>query len=308
MSSVPHSPAGRFAPSPTGPLHLGSLIAAVGSYLIARKTGRRWLLRIDDLDRPRVVAGSADGIIRLLEKLGFEWDGTPVWQSQRSERYDEVLQGLKNRRLVYPCGCSRKEIQASAPHTGEEGVIYPGTCRENLIRTNKPLAWRLCTDQTPVLFCDRLKGDQQQNLQAEIGDFVLFRSDGIYAYQLATVVDDLDTGVDQVVRGADLLGSTARQIYLYRCLDRQCPEYYHLPLLLASNGKKISKRHGAVGVVNHENGSEMMSLALIFLNQSIPAKLIGAPAADQLSWALGSFDLSLLEKEDKFIPDLQKSR
>jgi len=301
-------PAGRFAPSPTGPLHLGSLIAALGSYLIARKTGRRWLLRIDDLDRPRVVEGAATGIIRLLEKLGFEWDAPLVWQSRRDARYAEVLQQLKRRGLVYPCNCSRKEILASAPHAGEEGPIYPGTCRKGVAGMRQHFAWRLRVDQQPISFCDRLNGDWQQNLQAEVGDFVLFRSDGIFAYQLATVVDDLDSGVDQVVRGADLLGSTARQIYLYRCLKQQSPEYLHLPLLLGADGEKISKRRGEAGIVRAENTSEMMQLALVFLNQRVPSELAGAPAAQMLRWALSAFDESLLGRENRYLAALQEQR
>ncbi len=304
MFSFTQTLAGRFAPSPTGPLHLGSLIAALGSYLIARKTGRRWLLRIDDLDRPRVVDGAADGIIRLLEGLGFEWDAAPVWQSRRADRYAEVLQQFKKDGLVYPCSCSRKEILASAPHAGEEGPIYPGTCRQGPSGTRQQFSWRLRVDQQPIRFCDRMKGDWQQNLQKEVGDFVLFRSDGIFAYQLATVVDDLDSGIDQVVRGADLLSSTARQIYLYRCLNREPPEYFHLPLLLGSDGEKISKRHGEVGIVRAENASEMMQLALVFLNQGLPPELIGAPAEKMLSWALESFEDPLLPRDDRRLPAL----
>ncbi len=308
MSFCAQSSAGRFAPSPTGPLHLGSLIAALGGYLIARKTGRRWLLRVDDLDRPRVVAGAATGIIRLLEELGFEWDAAPVWQSQRSERYAEVLQQLKNQGLVYPCSCSRKEILASAPHVGEEGPIYPGTCRKGPVGTRGQLAWRLQVDQLLISFCDGLNGPWQQNLQEEVGDFVLFRSDGLFAYQLATVVDDLDSGVDQVVRGSDLLSSTARQIYLYRCLNQPCPEYLHLPLLLGADGKKISKRHSEVGIVRSENSSAMMHLALTFLGQRLPPELVGVPAAQMLCWALGSFDADLLTPNDWHLAALQEHR
>jgi glutamyl-Q tRNA(Asp) synthetase len=308
MSSSPQIPAGRFAPSPTGPLHLGSLIAALGSYLIARTTGRRWLLRVDDLDRPRTVEGAAAGIIRLLEELGFEWDAAPLWQSQRGERYAEVLQQFKEKGLVYPCSCTRKEILASAPHAGEEGPIYPGACRKGPAGTRQQFAWRLQVDHRPIGFCDGLHGDWQQNLQEEVGDFVLFRSDGIFAYQLATVVDDLDTGVDQVVRGADLLGSTARQIYLYNCLNRQSPEYLHLPLLLGSDGQKISKRHSEVGIVRSENAGEMMRLALSFLGQCLPPELVGAPAVQMLSWALAHFDASLLGRDDRHLTALQENR
>jgi len=304
MLTPSQAPAGRFAPSPTGPLHLGSLIAALGSYLLARRTGRRWLLRIDDLDRPRVVKGASDSIVQLLELLGFEWDAAPVWQSQRDERYHEILQRLNDEGLVYPCSCTRKEILASAPHAGEEGPIYPGTCRLGMTGNRQQQAWRLRVDRRPITFYDGLYGNWQQNLQDEVGDFVLFRSDGIFAYQLATVIDDIDSGVDQVVRGADLLGSTARQIYLNRCLNRQPPHYLHLPLLLGSDGQKISKRHADVAIVEAGNASEMMNLALGFLNQPLPADLVGAPAAQMLNWALVCFDDSLLTAEDRCLVTL----
>ncbi|MBL4682356.1 MAG: tRNA glutamyl-Q(34) synthetase GluQRS, partial [Pseudomonadales bacterium] len=240
--------------------------------------------------------------------LGFEWDGSPVWQSRRDERYAEVLQQFKIEGLVYPCSCSRKEVLASAPHAGEEGPIYPGTCRQGPAGSRQQFAWRLRVDHQPIGFCDGLNGDWQQNLQHEVGDFVLFRSDGIFAYQLATVIDDHDSGVDQVVRGADLLSSTARQIYLYRCLNRPPPQYLHLPLLLGSDGRKISKRHAEVGIVRAENASEMMQLALIFLGQRLPPELIGAPAAKMLSWALVAFDESLLDRDDKHLTLLQEGR
>ncbi len=294
MVAVSQKAAGRFAPSPTGPLHLGSLIAALGSYLLARQSGLRWLLRIDDLDRPRVVAGAASEILQRLEDLGFEWDEDPVWQSRRYARYAEVLQQLKKQKLVYPCSCSRREILASAPHAGEEGPVYPGTCRNGPAGQRQQLAWRLRTHSRPICFHDRFYADQQQVLEAEVGDFVLFRADGLFAYQLATVVDDMDTGVTQVVRGADLLGSTARQIYLYHCLQQPIPSYLHLPLLLGGDGEKISKRQGDTGIVSRENAPEMMWLALVFLGQCLPPELLGAPAPDLLHWALESFQPELI--------------
>ncbi|MCF6179038.1 MAG: tRNA glutamyl-Q(34) synthetase GluQRS [Geopsychrobacter sp.] len=305
MLSDSQFPAGRFAPSPTGPFHLGSLIAALGSYLLARTTSRRWLLRIDDLDRPRVVKGAADGIMSLLEELGFQWDKTPLWQSQRTQRYVEVLQCLKEKGLVYPCSCSRKEVLASAPHRGEEGPIYPGTCREGLVSQRSQSAWRLRVDGAAISFLDGLRGAQSQDVQHEVGDFVLFRADGLFAYQLATVIDDFDSGVDQVVRGGDLLTSTARQIFLYHCLQSAPPQYLHLPLVLGADGEKLSKRHGNSGMVRRENSTEMMALALRFLGQSLPLGLRGAPAAEQLSWALKAFDPSLLRAEDMALSALR---
>lgn len=301
MFNSSQKPAGRFAPSPTGPLHLGSLIAAVGSYLLARKAGLRWLVRIDDLDRHRVVDSAADDILNLLETLGFEWDAAPLWQSQRAERYTEVLHRLKDEGRVYPCSCSRKEILASAPHAGEEGPIYPGTCRNGPVGNREQLAWRLKVGGPPIAFRDGLYGFRQQELQHDVGDFVLFRADGLFAYQLATVVDDLDSCVSQVVRGADLLGSTARQIYLYRCLGQQEPEYLHLPLVLGDDGEKVSKRHGNSAVVCTNNGSEMLSSALSFLGQPLPDDVAEAPAAEILRWALVNFRADRIQPVDRLL-------
>lgn len=304
MSHPEQPAAGRFAPSPTGPLHLGSLIAAVGSYLLARQAGHRWLLRIDDLDHPRVVPGAADGMIALLEQLGFRWDDAPMWQSRRGERYREVLEQLKAQNRVYPCSCSRREILASAPHAGEEGPVYPGTCRQGPVGSRAQLAWRLKVDVCDISFVDGLYGPQSQDLSREVGDFVLFRADGLFAYQLATVVDDLDSGVTQVVRGADLLGSTPRQMYLYSCLDAPTPAYLHLPLALGDDGEKISKRHGTLGVVNTQNGAGMLRLALGFLGHMPPADLRKAPAGTLLDWALGAFDPQRLVPRDRKLSEL----
>lgn len=290
--------AGRFAPSPTGPLHLGSLIAALGSYLLARQAGLRWLLRIDDLDRPRVVPGAAEGILDLLQALGFIWDAEPLWQNRRTTRYAEVLAQLKAAGLVYPCSCSRREILASAPHRGEEGAIYPGTCRQGPVGRREQLAWRLRVEDREIRFVDGIYGQQRQNLAQEVGDFVLFRADGLFAYQLATIVDDLDSGVTQVVRGADLLGSTARQKFLYETLGVEAPTYWHLPLILGADGRKISKRHGDIGVVTRENGALMMQLALHFLGHSPPTELDSAPAFELLTWALEVFDPQRIEVRD----------
>lgn len=300
-------PAGRFAPSPTGSLHLGSLIAALGSYLLARKAGLRWLLRIDDLDKPRVVEGAADEIMERLEELGFEWDAAPIWQSQRNERYTEVLQELKKKGLTYPCSCSRREILASAPHAGEEGPVYPGTCRNGPVGKRSQLAWRLRVGECPIHFNDGFYGRQQQNLQTEVGDFVLFRADGLFAYQLATVIDDIDSGVTQVVRGADLLGSTARQIYFYQCLGQRAPGYLHLPLLLGDDGEKISKRQGEVVVVRSDNTGDMMRLALRFLGQQLPAELAAASASQMLRWSLEYFDADLIQPVDCYLTSLHQN-
>lgn len=281
---------GRFAPSPTGPLHFGSLLTAVGSYCLARQAGGLWRLRIEDLDRPRVVPGAAEEILRTLETLGLVWDGEVVWQSRRTERYVEMLTRLEARHLVYGCSCSRKDILASAPHPGEEGPVYPGTCRSGLRPGHAARAWRLRVPASSVALIDGVFGAQNQSLADEVGDFVLRRADGLFAYQLAVVVDDADAGVTQVVRGQDLLASTPRQIYLQECLGLLHPRYIHLPLALAANGEKISKRHGPAAI-DQTGGGPLIWRALRFLGQSVPLALRGAPPQELLAWGVAHFAL-----------------
>lgn len=281
---------GRFAPSPTGPLHFGSLVAAVGSYCLARQAGGRWLLRIEDLDTPRVVPGAADALLKTLDALGLHWDGEILWQSQRTKAYEAAVVRLREGGLVFDCGCSRKEVLASAPHPGEDGPVYRGTCRGGLPMGRKPRALRIRVPEEQVCFTDGVFGVMQQQLSRMVGDFVLKRADGLFAYQLAVVVDDAATGVNQVVRGADLLSSTARQIYLHACLGTEIPAYYHLPLATDVGGEKISKRHG--GVPSGEQGLNAQSLcrALRFLGQPVPDELTAAPSAELLAWAVANFD------------------
>lgn len=288
---------GRFAPSPTGPLHFGSLVAAVGSYCLARQAGGRWLLRMEDLDTPRVVAGAAEGILRSLEDLGFEWDGEVLWQSQRGAVYQAALAQLRSRGLVFDCGCSRKEVLASAPHAGEEGPIYPGTCRGGLGSGRKPRALRLRVPEQQVAFSDGLFGVQEQHLATAVGDFVLRRADGLFAYQLAVVVDDAASKVTQVVRGADLLTSTPRQIYLQACLDYPHPHYIHLPLVLAADGDKISKRHGTLELNLAATGGLLVWQALRFLGQAVPLELRAAPPAQILEWGRRNFELAAVVRD-----------
>jgi len=284
---------GRFAPSPTGPLHFGSLVAAVGSYCLARRDEGRWLLRMEDLDQPRVVPGAAEEILRTLEALGFRWDGTVLWQSRRLERYEAALGELVVRGLVYDCGCSRKEILASAPHPGEEGPVYPGTCRQGLPPGRLPRAQRLKSGTGTICFSDGVFGAQEQHLGTAVGDFVLRRADGIFAYQLAVVVDDADSGVNQVVRGADLLASTPRQIYLYGCLGLPVPHYLHLPLAIDREGRKISKRD-APHSFEPARGGLWLASALRFLGQELPAELSAAPAPEVLKWGVENFNPALI--------------
>lgn len=287
----PQPVVGRFAPSPTGPLHFGSLVTAVGSFCLARQQRGRWLLRIEDLDAPRVVPGAADAIMRTLEVLGLAWDGEVVWQSRRVPAYEAALARLRERGLVFACGCSRQEILASAPHPGEEGPVYPGTCRSGMAAGRRPRAMRIQVPDEVVCFADGIYGPVRQCLAGAVGDFVLRRADGLFAYQLAVVVDDAESGVNQVVRGADLLTSTPRQIYLHTCLGYPLPHYIHLPLVIAPDGEKLSKRHGAVAVSSVRERSELLWQALHFLGQDAPEDLRYAPCREILDWGVIYFAL-----------------
>ncbi|MEE4254670.1 MAG: tRNA glutamyl-Q(34) synthetase GluQRS [Desulfuromusa sp.] len=292
---------GRFAPSPTGPLHFGTLLAALGSYLAAKCLAGHWLLRIEDLDPPRVIPGAAEAMVRLLEQLGFEWDGAIVYQSKRFERYRQILVQLRTQGQVFDCSCTRREILASAPHPGEGGPIYPGTCRNGICGNRPECAVRLRVTNENISFYDGVMGKRQQNLETDVGDFVLHRVDGLFAYQLAVVVDDIDSGVTQVVRGADLLSSTPRQIYLYRCLGAAVPEYFHLPLAFGNNGQKLSKRHGDFGLVTAENGANMLWRALEFLGQSPPNELLRLSSRELLYWGLQNFSAAAIPSENRII-------
>ncbi|MGH8708444.1 MAG: tRNA glutamyl-Q(34) synthetase GluQRS [Burkholderiales bacterium] len=275
---------GRFAPSPTGPLHFGSLVAALASYQEARAAKGQWHVRIDDLDQPRAQPGAADGILRALERLGFEWDGPVLVQSERLERYVAVLDELTRRGLAYPCSCSRKELEDSA--LAIDGArIYPGTCRQGLAPGKEARALRLRTHGAPIGFADAIQGWVEQRVEQEVGDFVLRRADGIVAYQLAIVVDDMDQGVTDVVRGADLLDSTARQIHLQRLLGAPTPRYAHVPVVLTAAGEKLSKQTGAQSLDLADPEAEL-ARARRFLGQDaagwnlacVPrARAIGAP-------------------------------
>src|SRR5258706_8243958 len=233
---------GRFAPSPTGPLHFGSLVAALASWLDSRHAGGRWLLRMEDLDRPRVAPGAADAILRQLESFGLNWDGPVVYQSARLELYREALLRLAPR--SYPCACTRKELEDSALSI-DGSRIYPGTCRGGLAPGKIARAVRLRTGSAPLQFADRVQGTIEQSVERDVGDFVLRRADGLFAYQLAVVVDDAEQGVSDVVRGADLLDSTARPILLQQRLGLGTPRYLHVPVAIGASGAKLSKQTGA---------------------------------------------------------------
>lgn len=258
---------GRFAPSPTGPLHFGSLVAAVASWLDARAAGGEWHLRIEDVDRPRTVAGAENAILRALEALGLGWDGPVVRQSDRAPRYREALEDLRRRGLAYRCRCSRREIADSGVH-GIDGIVYPGTCRGAAIPEGAPAAIRFLVAGGAIAFDDRVQGRVSQRLDAEVGDFVVLRRDGLFAYQLAVVVDDADLGVTDVVRGADLLDSTPRQIALQRALGLPTPRYLHVPVA-TRGGEKLSKQTLAPALAPAE-GSRALRSALAFLGQPVP--------------------------------------
>src|SRR3954465_4641291 len=258
---------GRFAPSPTGPLHMGSLVAALASWLDARAAGGRWLVRMEDLDQPRCAPGAAQAILDTLSRLGLHWDGDVVYQSARSHLYQRALDRLHPH--TYWCGCLRREIADSSLGLATDGApIYPGTCRDGSPRARRAL--RVRTSSEVIAFKDRLQGRQAQVLERDIGDFVLYRTDGLFAYQLAVVVDDAAQGISDVVRGADLLDSTARQICLQRLLGVPTPRYLHVPVAVDARGEKLSKQMDAPPV---EPSFATIRHALRFLGQREPSSL-----------------------------------
>ena len=286
LSNPPKRPLyrGRFAPSPTGPLHFGSIVAAIGSYLEARIRRGKWLVRIENLDKTREVAGASKDILNTLTALGMEWDGDVLYQDQRNESYRAALATLEHQQLIYPCTCTRREI-ADSSITGVDGPIYTGICRAHSITGDGSRAWRVKTDDRVIELNDVLQGRIQQQVQSSIGDFVLRRADGVYAYQLAVVVDDAEQGVTHVVRGADLLNSTPRQVYLQQLLDYSTPEYTHLPVAVNGGGEKLSKQTQAAPV-DPRTPVPYLVTALDFLGQQPPADLMGCNVASFWDWAL----------------------
>ncbi|WP_274585614.1 tRNA glutamyl-Q(34) synthetase GluQRS [Neisseria leonii] len=281
---------GRFAPSPTGLLHIGSLLTALASYADARAAGGRWLVRMEDLDPPREMRGAADDILRTLEAFGFEWDGSVMYQSRRHEAYRAALAQLRRQRDVYPCYCSRKDWQAAA-RAGADGFVYNGRCRDAAERapsSAKMPAWRLKVGAQTVGFDDAVVGYYRQNLADDIGDFVLLRADGFWAYQLAVVVDDAEQGVNHVVRGQDLLVSAPRQIYLQSCLRLPTPSYAHLPLLVNRFGQKWSKQTLAPAL-DTACKTELLRRVMAYLN--IPPAPHGADCRALLAWTVAHWRL-----------------
>ncbi|MGA8863883.1 MAG: tRNA glutamyl-Q(34) synthetase GluQRS [Gallionella sp.] len=279
---------GRFAPSPTGPLHFGSLVAAIGSYLDAKHHQGKWLVRIDDLDTPRTVNGAASRILRTLEAHGLHWDGDIVYQSTRTPAYEEAFLRLKEKNLIYACACSRREIADSALTRGHEH-IYSGTCRSGLAQGKVARAWRVRVNDTRMIALnDLLQGNLAQELASEVGDFILLRADGLFAYQLAVVVDDAAQGITHVVRGADLLFSTPRQVYLQQLLGLATPSYMHLPVAVNARGEKLSKQTLAQPVANHNADSNLFD-ALVFFRQDPPAELRLGTIGEMLDWAVANW-------------------
>ena len=282
---------GRFAPSPTGPLHFGSLVAAVASFLEAKAHGGKWLVRMEDLDKPREMAGTADDILRTLHGFGFEWDGPIIYQSQRTEAYEAALTALKSKNLAYPCTCSRKEIADSSAQVGIEGKIYPKTCLIHAPAANIHAAFRAVTLDEPISFNDAIQGKISQNLATQMGDFVLKRADGLFAYQLAVVVDDVAQGITHIMRGADLLDSTPRQIYLQNLLGFFTPSYAHVPIAVNANGEKLSKQTRAAPISMRLAGQQLFQ-ALCFLGQNPPAEMQNATLDEVWRWAKANWSLA----------------
>ncbi|HTP98067.1 MAG TPA: tRNA glutamyl-Q(34) synthetase GluQRS [Casimicrobiaceae bacterium] len=284
---------GRFAPSPTGPLHFGSLVAALASYCDARASGREWLVRIEDVDEPRSRTDAERAILAALTRYGLRWDGEIVRQSERTAIYESALDRLRGSGLVYACACTRRDMDR-APMNASGERIYQGTCRDGIPPPRAAAghaAIRLRVGDAVVSYVDAVQGPQRQDLAREVGDFIVRRADGLFAYQLAVVVDDALQGVDSIVRGADLLPSTPRQIHLQRCLDVATPEYLHVPVAINASGEKLSKQTGAAALP--DDPLPALLLAWRFLDQAMPPH---APQSAQafMSYAIGAWSRTRL--------------
>lgn len=294
---VTESPAyiGRFAPSPTGPLHFGSLVAAVASWVDARAAGGRWRVRMEDLDRPRCVPGAADTILRQLDAYGLHWDGEILYQSQRDAAYAAALDQLIAAGQAYPCACTRSQL-AAAPKNAEGETVYPGTCRAGLPAGVAARAWRVRVGEVSTCFQDRVHGRLCQTLAGEVGDFVVRRADGLFAYQLAVVADDAAQGITDVVRGADLLWNTPRQIHLQTLLKFQTPRYAHVPLVVNAAGQKLSKQTLAPALPEAGRGAALAG-ALTVLGHSPPDELQGSCPDELLKWASAHWRIANVPKQ-----------
>ncbi len=301
MTTLTPAYCGRFAPSPTGPLHFGSLVAAVGSLLEARTRHGEWRLRMEDVDAPRCSKQAASEILHALEACGFVWDGDVVWQSRRAEVYAAALERLKAAGRVFPCACSRRELADSAI-APDGAAIYPGTCRNGIAPGRAARAWRLRVGEARISFDDAIQGRIVSDLARDAGDFILLRADGLYAYQLAVVVDDAEAGITHVVRGADLLASTSRQIFLQQCLGLPTPDYAHLPVVVNAAGEKLSKQTRAAPVDYSRPGPALFA-ALEFLGQLPPVELSAAPVPELWTWARANWQLANVPRGPAPLPE-----
>ena len=286
---------GRFAPSPTGALHFGSLIAAVGSYLQARHHHGQWWVRIEDLDPPREVAGSADLILRTLDGCGLHWDGEICYQSKRSNAYLEALERLHTAGVLYPCHCSRKQIAETIANRGSPTSVYPGTCRTQAYTSRHGHALRVNTEAQQISFRDIIQGDYRSILDHDSGDFVVQRADGLFAYQLAVVVDDAEQGMTEIVRGSDLLDSTPGQIYLQQQLGLTTPDYLHLPIVTNEAGEKLSKQTFARPLGLTDPLPDLWQ-ALDFLGQKPPMALKNASLDEFWQWAHQHWTIEMIPR------------
>lgn len=280
----PQNYIGRFAPSPTGPVHYGSLIAAVGSYLQAKKNNGEWIIRMEDVDITRKVEGADVEILNTLEAFGFTWHGEIIYQSNQTKYYQQAVEQLVSQSMVFPCLCSRKQLAETS------NDIYPGTCRHRRLPEKDDHALRVLSKNIIIEFNDIVMGKQSQNIEQQCGDFIIKRRDGLFAYQLAVVVDDAQQNITEVVRGADLLDSTARQIYLQQLLNYPTPGYCHLPLAVDSTGNKISKSEGAIKI-NIKHKEALLVSVLEFLGQQPPADLIKSNISDIWTWAISHWQI-----------------
>lgn len=289
---------GRFAPTPSGYLHFGSLLAALASYLDARARKGRWLVRMEDLDSPRNLPGADEHILRTLRAYGLHWDGEVVRQSQRLARYQQIIDRWLDQGLAYYCDCSRREIIA------QDG-IYPGTCRQRQLSAAPDHAIRVRVEDTEITFVDRLQGPLSRNLSSDCGDFIIRRRDGIIAYQLAVVIDDIDQGVTDIVRGADLLDSTPRQLRLYQLLQQPAPRYLHVPLIMRQDGEKLSKRLGSAPLEAAQAAATLYQ-ALCILTPTAPASLRSATIDQQLQWAIAHWQPTRLPAARQIMDPAQR--
>lgn len=288
---------GRFAPSPTGPLHFGSLLAATASYLQARKAGGQWLVRIEDIDPPREQPGSDKLILDTLEAYGFEWDGAVSYQSSCHDSHLAAIDSLIANGLAYPCSCSRRDL--SGLPKGSLGTIYPGSCRSATVSGSAAI--RVRTNDDPIEFVDRLQGHLITRLETESGDFVIRRRDGLVAYHLAVVRDDADQGITEVVRGIDLLDTTPRHIHLQNLLGIPTPAYVHIPVAENSAGQKLSKLTGAPAV-STKNVSKTLHSALLALNQRVPSEMSNGSLEGIWDWAIEHWHLPALANQKNIAP------